>query len=98
MGEIGLVDGDGKLIGLGGHLDGSIDDAAVVLAAILGGEDEEAVGKLVHGQIVHKMYLLLHVASGSLPRLRRFKYITDEKDCKQEAVKYAVFLPEICSD
>ena len=53
MGKICLIDRNGELIGLGCHLDGGVDDAAVVFLTVLSGENKQAVGELVHGQSIH---------------------------------------------
>jgi len=45
-GVVQLVDSDGDLVGVRGHLGDGVDDAAVVLAVQIGGEDVESVGNV----------------------------------------------------
>ena len=52
MGQISLVDSDGDTVGLGRHLDGGVDDAAVVPLPLTGGEDKQAVAYGIHGFFV----------------------------------------------
>ena len=51
-GVVGFVHGDQDLVRVRGRLGQGVDDAAVVLAILMGGEDEEAVGEVV-GRFAH---------------------------------------------
>ena len=54
MGIVRLVDGNGDAVRGGSHLPDRIDDAAVVLAVNVCGEDEQTIGELAHGIGCHR--------------------------------------------
>ena len=54
-GQILLDGGNGDAGGIVGHLDGGIDDAAVVAAVFLCGQQEQTVGQVVESFLIHKV-------------------------------------------
>ena len=54
-GVVQFVDGNGYLIGVGGYLCDGVDDAAIVLAIQIGGQDIETIGNIEHGFGVHML-------------------------------------------
>jgi hypothetical protein len=52
---IRFVDGNGYLIGVNGYLRYGIDDAAVVLAIQIGGEDVKSIGNVEQGVGIHTL-------------------------------------------
>ena len=63
VGQVLLVHRDADAVGGGGDLPGGIDDAAVVLAVLMGGEHKQAVAEVVHGFFVHSTRLLFRFHS-----------------------------------
>ena len=61
VGEVALVHGDEHPVGLAGHLDAGVDDAAIVLFPPSGGEDKQAIAQGIHGFRVFHGTILLHV-------------------------------------
>lgn len=55
VGQVGLVHRKGHPFGGICKLDDGVDDAAVVLCAIPGGQDEQAIGQLEHGAGIHRL-------------------------------------------